>query len=183
MNMPTEVWTIGHSGHSFQEFVDLLNAYQIKAVADVRRFPVSSRFPHFSQMALFKGLTRAQIQYFPFAELGGRRRPMPNSPNTSWRNESFRGYADYMGTPQFEAATNRLLEVAADFRTAIMCAEAIWWRCHRALIADYLKTMGVNVIHILSPTRSQEHPYTSVARVVDGRLTYAPAEVLELVGR
>ena len=181
MKMPNEIWTIGHSRHSFAEFMGLLDACHIQALADVRRFPVSIRFPHFSQMELFKALNKSHVDYFPFPELGGRRRPRPNSPNTLWRNESFRGYADYMLTQPFQDGIQRLLEVASEKRTALLCAEAVWWHCHRALIADFLKTMGIRVTHIFSAEKVQEHPYTSAARIVEGRLTYAPEQTLELV--
>jgi uncharacterized protein (DUF488 family) len=180
MKKPQEIWTIGHSRRSLEEFVELLKAFEIQSVADVRRFAVSKRFPHFSQMQLFKSLADMRIQYEDFGELGGRRRPMPDSPNTRWRNESFRGYADFMMTPPFATNIERLLEVAAQRRTAIMCAEALWWRCHRALISDALKADGIKVTHILAADKSQEHPYTSAAEIRDGRLTYAPAETPEL---
>jgi uncharacterized protein (DUF488 family) len=180
MNTPFDIWTVGHSGHSAGEFLELLRAHRIEAVADVRRFPVSRRFPHFSQLELFKSLAKSGIAYSPYPELGGRRRALPDSINTRWHNESFRGFADYMDTANFHNGIGRLLEMAASRRTAILCAEAIWWRCHRALIADYLKAHGLRVIHILSCSRTQEHPFTSAARVADGHLTYAPEAVLEL---
>lgn len=180
MEKPVEVWTIGHSRRGLQEFTDLLKACPIEAVADVRRFAVSKRFPHFSQMELFKSLARLEIEYADFGELGGRRRPLPDSPNVAWRNEAFRGYADFMMTEAFAQNAGHLLELAARKRTAIMCAEALWWRCHRALISDYLKAMGIKVTHILGPGKSQEHPYTSAARVEHGHVTYAPPKNLEL---
>jgi uncharacterized protein (DUF488 family) len=183
MNLPKEIWTVGHSRRSLEEFLGLLKAFDITAVADVRRFPVSSRFPHFSQMQLFKTLSKLDVAYTPFPELGGRRRPQPDSPNTLWRNEAFRGYADYMETKPFHDGIERLLKIAEEQRTAILCAEAIWWRCHRALIADYLKAMGIQVTHIFNAERSQEHPYTSAARVVDGKVTYVPEGTLELALR
>lgn len=179
MNIPNEIWTVGHSRHTLEEFIGLLKACRIEAVADVRRFPVSSRFPHFSQIAIFKTLSKEGIEYVPFTQLGGRRRPKLDSPNTCWHNESFRGFADFMMTPAFHRNLELLMELAAQKRTAIMCAEAIWWRCHRALIADYLKAAGVKVVHILSENKLQEHPYTSAAHLVDGKLTYAPVETLE----
>jgi uncharacterized protein (DUF488 family) len=178
--MSRDIWTIGHSRRSAEEFLELLQAYGIEALADVRRFAVSRRFPHFSQMELFKTMTKSGIEYVHFSELGGRRRPSPDSPNTAWRNESFRGYADYMMTPTFEKGVSRLTELADHKRTAIVCAEAVWWRCHRALIADYLKARGVTVIHIMGKNSSQEHPFTSAARMVDGKLDYSGQETPEL---
>jgi uncharacterized protein (DUF488 family) len=178
--MSQEIWTIGHSRRSAEEFLELLQAYDIQALADVRRFAVSRRFPQFSQLELFKSMRHAGIEYVHFSELGGRRRAMPDSPNTVWRNESFRGYADYMMSPTFQKGVERLMELADQKRTAVVCAEAIWWRCHRALIADYLKARGVTVIHILGKQSSQEHPFTSAAKLVDGKLDYSDVETPEL---
>ena len=110
------------------------------------------------------------------AALGGRRRPRPDSPNIAWRNASFRGYADYIASAEFADGLNQLLDVAAHLRTAIMCAEAVWWRCHRALIADVLCVRGIKVVHIIDETHAVAHPYTSPARIVQGRLSYVPAE-------
>ena len=120
-------------------------------------------------------LEQAEIVYTPMPELGGRRRPRRDSPNTVWRSESFRGYADYMETPAFESALGHLLTIAATQRTAIMCAEAVWWQCHRQMIADAVKARGVRVLHILDATKTSEHPFTSAARVVDGQLRYGHA--------
>ena len=175
-----EIWTVGHSRHPIEIFVDLLKRHNIDAIADVRRFALSRRHPQFNEMELFKTLAKAGIEYVSFADLGGRRRPLPNSPNSRWRNESFRGYADFMLTPEFEHGMEPLLTLAAQRRTAIMCAELLWWRCHRALIADYLKARGTKVTHILGADKTQEHPYTSAARLEDGKLTYAPERNLEL---
>jgi uncharacterized protein (DUF488 family) len=167
------VWTIGHSTRSLDEFLDLLAASDIEAVADVRRFAGSRRYPHFNQDALRNALAAIDVEYVPLPELGGRRRPRPDSHNTVWRNESFRGYADYMETEAFRAAIGRLLELAHRRRTAILCAEAVWWRCHRALIADYLRARGVCVRHILDAKKSEIHPYTSAARLKNGELFYS----------
>jgi uncharacterized protein (DUF488 family) len=181
MNIPDEVWTVGHSRHTFEDFVAILKSFQIQSVADVRRFAVSKRFPHFSQMQLFKSLAVLGIEYEDFGDLGGRRRPLPDSPNSLWRNESFRGYADFMLTPKFQENIDRLMAVASARRTAIMCAEALWWRCHRALISDYLKAAGVKVTHIIDVEKTQEHPYTSAARISDGKLTYTPEQTALLL--
>lgn len=150
----------------------LLSAHGVEAVADVRRFPGSRNHPHFSRERLSDFLTSAGLGYQHFPELGGRRRPRPDSPNTAWRSESFRGYADHTETEEFRSGVKRLLESAGGRRTAILCSEAVWWRCHRALIADFLKASGVEVEHILSAGKSVPHPYTSAARLVGGRLSY-----------
>jgi uncharacterized protein (DUF488 family) len=172
----TEIWTVGHSTHSILEFAAILQAHHIAALADVRRFPGSRKFPQFNQEEFSKYLERDGIEYAHFPELGGRRRARPDSPNTIWRNESFRGYADYMMTESFQLGIQRLLELVERKRTAIMCAEALWWQCHRSLISDFLKIHGCTVHHILSATKTEEHPFTSAARIVDGKLSYSPAE-------
>lgn len=170
------IWTIGHSTRTLDEFLELLTLNAIEALADVRRFPASRKHPHFDQDALRNSLTGVGVEYVPLPELGGRRRPHPDSHNTVWRNESFRGYADYMETEGFRAGIERLLEPARRKRTAVMCAEAVWWRCHRSLIADYLKATGVCVRHIIDGTNSEIHLYTSAARFRDGKLLHSPGE-------
>jgi uncharacterized protein (DUF488 family) len=172
---PSTVWTIGHSTRSLAEFTDLLKGERIELLADVRRYPASRMHPHFNGEALGDSLSQAGIRYEGFPDLGGRRPPAADSPNTRWRNASFRGYADYMQTAEFGAAFARLSDHAASARTAIMCAEALWWRCHRALISDALKVRGVEVLHILGDGKRVEHPYTSAASAVDGRLYYGPS--------
>lgn len=167
-----DVWTIGHSTRSLEEFLELLFKNKIELLADIRRFPGSRKYPHFGGEALQQSLSAAGIGYEHFAELGGRRRPRPDSHNDIWRSESFRGYADYMETPEFEDGIERLLKVARAKRTAIMCSEAVWWRCHRSLVADTLKARGIEVIHILSPTKNEIHPYTSAAQLENGVLCY-----------
>src|SRR6185312_134074 len=155
------VWTIGHSNRPFDEFLGLLAGNRIEALADVRRFPGSRKHPQFHRDALSRSLPEAGVEYVPMPELGGRRRPRPDSRNTAWRNESFRGYADYMETAEFRGGIERLLGLARRKRTAVMCAEATWWRCHRALIADDLKAAGIAVFHILGARKCEPHPYTS----------------------
>jgi uncharacterized protein (DUF488 family) len=174
---PIEIWTIGHSTRSIEEFIALLNESNIKAVADVRRFPGSRRHPQFSQSQLATALADAGMEYFHLPELGGRRAPRRDSPNTAWRNEAFRGYADYMMTADFRAGMKRLLEIARRSRTAILCAEALWWRCHRSLIADELKVEGHTVWNILGPGKVQLHPFTSAARIFNGKLSYAASDL------
>jgi uncharacterized protein (DUF488 family) len=170
------IWTIGHSTRSRDEFLDLLRSQQIHLLVDVRRFPGSRKYPHFNEAEMARWLHDAGIGYHLAKELGGRRTPQADSHNTAWRNASFRAYADYMETAEFQAAADELLREAKLHRTAIMCSEAVWWRCHRSLIADYLKIRGVGVLHILSPTKVEPHPYTSAASVVDGRLSYAATD-------
>jgi len=166
------LWTVGHSTRSSDDFMALLSGNRIELLVDVRRYPGSRRYPHFNERELAESLSAEGIDYHLMADLGGRRKPRLDSRNTAWRNESFRGYADYMETDEFCAAINELLDEAAQRRTAIMCSEAVWWRCHRSLIADYLKVRGVEVIHILSPSKTEPHPYTSAAQIIDGRLSY-----------
>jgi uncharacterized protein (DUF488 family) len=165
-------WTVGHSTMGVEEFVSLLRGYSIKALADVRRFPASRRSPHFNREPLSASLAEAGIEYLPLPELGGRRRPRPDSRNTAWRNDSFRGYADHMESEEFRSGVARLLDSARAKQTAVMCSELLWWRCHRALVADYLKAHGARVMHILGPEKSAEHPYTSAARLLNGELSY-----------
>jgi uncharacterized protein (DUF488 family) len=176
------LWTIGHSTRTSVEFLALLAANGIQAVADVRRYAGSRKYPQFNPDALRDSLAAIGIQYVALPELGGRRHPRPDSHNSVWRNEAFRGYADYMETPGFGAGIDRLLELARRKRSAILCAEAVWWRCHRALIADWLKAHGVEVRHILTADKTEIHPYTSAARIKDGVLSYAPDDLFRDAG-
>jgi uncharacterized protein (DUF488 family) len=166
------VWTIGHSTLPIEDFVHLLVACEIGVLADVRSFPSSRRYPQFNKDNLQSSLAANRIEYVHLPELGGRRRARPDSINMSWRNESFRGYADYMETRGFELGISKLLEMAAARRTAIMCAESLWWRCHRSLISDFLKVKGIEVVHIIGSGKAEPHPYTSAARIIDGELSY-----------
>lgn len=171
--MLSTIWTIGHSSRPLDAFLALLAQHRVEALADVRRFPGSRRQPQYGQDALAASLARRKIRYCWLPALGGRRRARADSPNDAWRNASFRGYADHMASAEFAGGMDELLVLAAEHRTAIMCAEAPWWRCHRALIADQLCVAGIEVVHILDATRSAAHPMTSPARVVRGRLSYA----------
>jgi uncharacterized protein (DUF488 family) len=168
-----EIWTIGHSSRSIENFLKMLSGHEIETIADVRRFPGSRRYPHFSGENLAKSLKEMGVDYIHFPELGGRRTALKNSSNTAWRNAAFRGYADFMMTNEFEQGIERLLKIAEAKRTAMMCAEALWWQCHRSLIADHLKAIGKTVLHISSEKKAEEHPYTSAARIVNGKLSYA----------
>lgn len=175
MNNAGEIWTIGHSTRTADEFVTILRAHAIEAIADVRRYPASRRHPQFNASQLAGSLAAARIDYLPMPELGGRRVPQRDSKNTVWRHESFRGHADYMETPAFDQALMQLMTAAREKRTAIMCAEAVWWQCHRQMIADALKARGVRVLHIVDSSTTSEHPFTSAARVIDGQLRYGRA--------
>lgn len=166
------LWTIGHSTHTIGELLDILGAHGITRIADVRRFPGSRAHPHFNPDALGASLAEGGIAYTQMPQLGGRRKPRPDSPHTAWRNESFRGYADYMDTPEFAAAAEELAALARTDSVAAMCAEGVWWRCHRSMIADYFKANGWPVLHIMGRGEAKEHPYTAVAKVEDGKLTY-----------
>ncbi len=168
-----KLWTIGHSTRNIDQFTALLKDNGIKLVVDVRSLPGSKRYPQFNKESLADSLGEAGIRYEHFPELGGRRKPKKDSQNTAWRNASFRGYADYMETEEFREGIERLLDFANKVGpTAIMCAEAVWWRCHRSLISDYLKVSGIEVIHILDANKTEPHPFTSAARIADGALSY-----------
>jgi len=172
MGNQISLWTIGHSTLSIEDFISKLRSFEILLLADVRSYPSSSRYPHFNKEKLNGSLSDAGIRYEHFPELGGRRRARPDSLNMTWRNESFRGYADYMETNEFRQGVERLLDLAAKQRLAIMCSEAVWWRCHRSLISDYLKVKGIDVRHIMSIGKAEPHPLTSAARIVNGELSY-----------
>src|ERR1019366_7402635 len=176
LEMPATIWTIGHSTRPIEEFLGLLTGARIKVVADVRSFPGSRKYPQYGKEALATKLAGNAISYHWLPALGGRRRISPDSPNTAWRNASFRGYADYMSSAQFVLGLGQLLELASKERTAMMCAEALWWRCHRSMIADALCVRDIEVVHILDAKHSVLHPMTAPARIVRGALSYAAAE-------
>jgi len=167
-----EVFTVGHSTRSGEEFVQILKAHEVEVLVDVRMFPGSRRYPQFNRVALSESLAKVGIEYRHEPRLGGRRTPRADSHNTAWRNPQFRGYADHMEGEEFRKAVEDLLELAGGARVVVMCAEAVWWRCHRGLLADYLKATGHTVIHILDEKKTEEHPYTPAARIIDGRLSY-----------
>ncbi|GAB1596262.1 DUF488 domain-containing protein [Lysobacter claricitrinus] len=177
MQSSRTLWTVGHSTHPWDAFVAILRSAGIEAIADVRRFAGSRRHPQFGGDAMAAALPAAGIDYTAFPDLGGRRTPRRDSPNTAWRNDAFRGYADYMATPEYERARGRLAELAASKRTAVMCAEAVWWQCHRSLISDDFKSRGWTVLHLQPGGRVQEHPYTAAARIEEGRLVYSVEQV------
>lgn len=165
------IYTIGHSTRSFDELVHLLAASGVKRLADIRRYPGSRRYPHVSRDALAAELPKRGIDYVHMPELGGRRNPSKDSVNDALKNDQFRGYADYMGTQEFAEAVERLLSM--DGPTAIMCAEAVPWRCHRNFVADDLVRRGVEVVHIVGPNDRRKHEINPLATVEQGRLVYA----------
>ena len=172
----TEILTVGHSTHQAPAFLDLLRGAGVQVLVDVRRFPGSRRMPWFNEGALRALLGEAGIEYVHLAQLGGRRQPLRGSPNGGWREGQFQGYADHMESEEFAEGLGRLLELAATGRTAIMCAEAPWWRCHRRLLSDVLVARGVAVTHVGSRGEPEPHRMTEFAVVEGERVTYPPAQ-------
>ena len=166
------VYTVGHSTHSAEAFRALLGASAIRQIADVRTVPRSRRHPQFGAEALAAALGAVDIGYRHFAALGGLRRPRPDSVHTAWTHPSFRGYANHMETAVFSAALAELVTYGSVAPTAVMCAEALWWQCHRRLLADALAARGVTVAHILGSGKTQPHEFTPFARIRDGRVSY-----------
>jgi uncharacterized protein (DUF488 family) len=166
------IWTIGHSIHTAEEFLYMLKSFQIELVADIRSFPGSRRYPHFNKEALKVFLPESDIEYIHLTDLGGRRKTSTDSHNTGWRVAAFRGYADYMETDNFMMAIRELENLAYEIRVAYMCSEAVWWRCHRSLVSDYLKHKGWLVTHIMGVGKGEEHTYTEPARISGDRLVY-----------
>jgi uncharacterized protein (DUF488 family) len=169
------VFTIGHSTRTWTAFLELLRAHRIQRVVDVRSIPRSRHNPQFNRETLSTKLRGARIGYVHLGMLGGLRHARRDSPNVGWRNASFRGFADYMQTPEFEKGLQRLIKLAKQKTTAIMCAEAVPWRCHRSLIADALTVRGIRAAHILSGKREQIHTLTSFGRVRGDRIIYPEA--------
>ena len=173
-DMTLTVWTVGHSTRSLPEFLAILAPYGIEAVADVRRFPGSRRQPQYNKPVLAAALHTAGIDYVSIPALGGRRQPASGTPRSAWRHRAFQGYADHLGSDEFAAGLFELLMLAWGLRTAVMCAEILWWRCHRRMIADVLVSLGARVVHIRDAQTAQAHQVTVPARLVRGVLTYAP---------
>ena len=173
--MTRPIYTIGHSTRDLADFSRVLQAHEIRLLEDIRAFPISRRHPHFNREKLELWLPEIGCDYIWEKDLGGRRKrqmPADQSPNVALRNDSFRNYADYMLTPQFAAAIDRLAERAAKQRTAIMCAEAVYFRCHRMLVSDYLLSRGHRVLHIIDEKPPKEHVLSKDARIIDGKLIY-----------
>jgi uncharacterized protein (DUF488 family) len=173
-HQPT-LYTVGHSTYKQTDFLNLLRSFDIKTVADIRRFPGSKKYPWFNKEELEAALQHAGIGYVHLEGLGGRRKVQEGSKNSRWRNASFRGYADYMETDEFREAIAALEAVALEQPTTYMCAEAVWWRCHRSIVSDCLKAKGWTVLHIMSAGKAEEHAFTSPARVVKNQVLYSDA--------
>jgi uncharacterized protein (DUF488 family) len=170
------IFTVGHSTLPVEEFIAMLQAYGVECLADIRTVPRSRHNPQFNADRLAAALRPHKIEYVPLQALGGLRHPHKDSPNTGWRNDSFRGYADYMQTEEFTQGLENLLRLSRESRTTIMCAEAMPWRCHRSLVADALSVRGVLVVEILSATNYRDHELTPFARVAGTSITYPPQQ-------
>ncbi|MFD1768359.1 DUF488 domain-containing protein [Sphingobacterium suaedae] len=166
------IYTIGHSTHAMEDFIRMLQAFDIEVLVDIRRFPGSRNYPAYNKESLAISLDKEGIRYIHLQELGGRRPVQPGSKNTRWRNKSFQGYADYMERVPFQKAIRQLEGIAAEQITVYMCSEAVWWRCHRSMVSDYLKAKGWTVLHILSANKADEHPYTAPAQIANGQVSY-----------
>lgn len=170
--MTKKIWTIGHSTHPFDEFLFMLQSFNIELVADIRSYPGSKKFPQFNMEALKVSLHKNKIQYVHLKTLGGRRKENNESKNTTWRHPAFRGYADYMETRAFKEGLGELKSMASEKRTVYMCSEAVWWRCHRSMVSDALKADGWEVMHIMGIEKAQEHPYMGPAKVKGNGVSY-----------
>ena len=166
------IYSIGHCTHSLNDFLSMLQSFNIELIADIRSFPGSRKFPQINKEVLVISLPHHNIQYVHLKDLGGRRKETPNSKNTGWRHVAFRSYADYMETVAFNDGIKELEEIAVKQRTAYMCFEAVWWRCHRSMISDYVQLNGWEVMHIMGIGKQTHHPYTAPARIVNGELNY-----------
>ncbi len=174
---PAVVWSIGHSNRSWEAFEAIVRAHGIRTIVDVRAFPASRRWPHFNREAMAQGLGAVGVAYHWLPALGGRRRPRrDDSPHTAWTVDAFRSYADHMESDEFRGGLDALLTIAREQPTAFLCAEALYWRCHRRLIADRLKSLGWTVLHIGDERAAAEHQYPDFLRVVDGKLIYDGGE-------
>ena len=174
--MPITVWTLGHSTRPIADYLAVLEAHRIEAIADVRRFPGSRRLPQYESGALAAALAARGVAYQWLPALGGRRRADPDSRNLGWRHPAFRGYADHVASEEFAEGLQELVTTAHGLRTAVMCAEVLWWRCHRRLIADVLTFLGYDVLHVRDESAPEPHRLAAPARIVRGRLTWASAE-------
>ncbi|HRP01606.1 MAG TPA: DUF488 domain-containing protein [Candidatus Kapabacteria bacterium] len=168
-----KIYTIGHSTHPIDEFIDILKHYSIEVLIDIRSLPGSRKFPQFNKENLEISMPNSGIEYVHLLGLGGRRRVRKDSTNNRWHNDSFKGYADYMETKEFEISINMLEDIAKNKMSCYMCAEVLWWRCHRSMVSDYLKNNNWEVLHILSKNSTQQHKYTEPAQIINGKLTYS----------
>jgi uncharacterized protein (DUF488 family) len=169
---PSVVYTIGHSTRTIEEFLSLLRIHGIRQLADIRTVPRSKRHPHFEKDALDASLAAAGIGYRHYPSLGGLRKPRPDSTNTAWQHPAFRGYADHMETVEFRSGVEALIKSASEAPTVVMCAESVWWRCHRRLLSDALLVRGVPVLHILSAAEPKPHELSEFARAEPDGVTY-----------
>ncbi len=167
------IYTIGHSTHFFEDFLKMLQFFHIELVADIRSYPGSRKFPQFNKENLAITLPENNVEYIHIPKLGGRRRVKKDSKNNRWRKDSFKGYADYMETNDFKIGIEELEKIAVAKTTAYMCSEAVWWRCHRSMVSDYLKAKGWSVLHIMAIGKTEEHPYTAPARIINGAVSYS----------
>lgn len=172
-----QIWTIGHSTHTIEKFIGILQSFHIEMLVDIRHFPGSRKFPQFNKPNLEIILPENNIGYMHLADLGGRRKVRAHSKNQVWHHPSFRGYADYMETDAFKKAIQILEETGMQYITAYMCAEAVWWRCHRSLVSDYLKVSGWEVWHIMDTGKAVPHPFTTPARIHEGQLSYTQGTI------
>jgi uncharacterized protein (DUF488 family) len=170
------IFTVGHSNRSLDDFVSILKSHGISRILDVRRYPSSRKWPHFDAAALAVSLPGAGIDYVGLSHLGGRRRPRPDSPHVAWRDESFRGFADFMDTPEFAAGAAEVERLARERPSALMCAEALPWKCHRSLIADALVARGWKARDVISEKEAREHRIPKFGRVEGGRVVYDVTE-------
>ncbi|HEV8610917.1 MAG TPA: DUF488 domain-containing protein [Thermoanaerobaculia bacterium] len=168
----TTIWTVGHSNHALEKFIQILKAHEIERVVDVRRFPVSRKWPHFNAEGLAASLPAAGIDYAGMPELGGRRKPRPDSPHTAWRVDQFRGYADFMDTPEFGEWLGRTMALARERRSALLCAEALPWRCHRSILSDTFLARGWEVREILNEKDARPRNLPGFARLDGDRVIY-----------
>ena len=172
------IFTIGHSTHPLERFLELLGTHQIAIVADVRSFPSSRKWPHFNQEAIAESLACAKVEYRWIKQLGGRRHgKRTDSPHTAWQHPAFRSYADYTESAEFAAGLAELIELAARARTAYMCSEGLWWRCHRRIISDHLLVRGWRVEHIMPTGKLSAHELAPFARVIDGQVVYSGSTI------
>ncbi|MDQ6844659.1 MAG: DUF488 domain-containing protein [Bacteroidota bacterium] len=170
------IYTIGHSTHTFQDFLAMLQNFRIEVLVDIRSYPGSRRFPQFNKENLAGRLPEYVISYLHLPSLGGRRKTSSSSKNTAWKNDAFRGYADYMETENFTEGIKDLAQIALKTKAAYMCSEALWWRCHRSLVSDYLKANGWKVMHIINSRKAEEHHYTEPAKIIGGKLSYGTSQ-------
>lgn len=182
MDKPSDQWpagaifTVGHSTLPIERFIELLKTYGVECLLDIRTVPKSRHNPQFNSDELRESLAHASIGYRALPALGGLRHARKDSPNTGWRNKSFRGYADYMQTAEFQAGLHDLIETGRHARVAIMCAEAVPWRCHRSLVADALNARGIPVVEIMSETAHRMHKLTPFAHVEGSQVSYPPEQ-------